>query len=68
LPGDADNVLSMLSSKKIPHQKLGVVTTNTLSIKTTGAELSWPSGTIYDDWFNAIRRAVESEAEPVRSL
>jgi phosphoribosylformylglycinamidine synthase len=67
-PGDAEKVLSMLGSKNIPHQRLGEVATKTLAIKTSGAELSWPVETIYDDWFNAIRRAVESEAEPVRSL
>jgi phosphoribosylformylglycinamidine synthase len=67
-PGDAEKVLSMLSSKNVPHHRLGEVATKTLSIKTADAELSWPVETIYDDWFNAIRRAVESEAEPVRSL
>ena len=58
----------MLASKGIPHRKLGEVATKTLSIKTSDAELSWPIEAIYDDWFNAIRRAVESEAEPIRSL
>jgi len=67
-PGDAEKVLSILSSKNVPHQRLGQVATTTLSIKTSGSELSWPIETIYDDWFNSIRRAVESEAEPVRSL
>jgi hypothetical protein len=60
--------MSMLASKNVPHQRLGRVATATLSIKTSGAELSWPIETVYDDWFNSIRRAVESEAEPVRSL
>jgi phosphoribosylformylglycinamidine synthase len=67
-PGDAEMVLSLLSSKNVPHQRLGAVARTMLSIKTSGAELSWPVETIYDDWFNSIRRAVESEAEPVRSL
>jgi phosphoribosylformylglycinamidine synthase len=67
-PDDADKVLATLGSKNVPHQRLGTVATTTLSIKTSGAELSWPVETIYDDWFNSIRRAVESEAEPVRSL
>jgi phosphoribosylformylglycinamidine synthase II len=66
--GDAEKVLSILNSRNVPHQRLGEVATKTLSIKTSGAEASWPIETIYDDWFNAIRRAVESEAEPVRSL
>ncbi|HYJ04792.1 MAG TPA: phosphoribosylformylglycinamidine synthase subunit PurL [Chthoniobacterales bacterium] len=67
-PSDAEKVLSMLSAKNVPHQRLGQVAASTLSIKTSGEELSWPVETIYDDWFNSIRRAVESEAEPVRSL
>jgi len=67
-PKDTEEILAGLRSKKIPHQRLGEVATKTLAIKTSGAELSWPVETIYDDWFNAIRRAVESEAEPVRSL
>jgi phosphoribosylformylglycinamidine synthase subunit PurL len=68
MPKDAEKVLSLLSSKKIAHQRLGEVTTATLSIRASGSELSWPIETIYDDWFHSIRRAVESEAEPVRSL
>jgi phosphoribosylformylglycinamidine synthase len=67
-PGDAEKVLSLLESKSVAHHRLGTVATATLSIKTSGSELSWPTETIYDDWFNSIRRAAESEAEPVRSL
>ena len=67
-PNDAEKITAMLASKNVPHQKLGKVTRNTLAIKLPGAELSWPIETIHDDWFNAIRRAVESDAEPVRSL
>jgi phosphoribosylformylglycinamidine synthase II len=63
-PSDADKVLATVAGKNIPRQKLGEVTADTLSIN----EFSWPIADIYDDWFNAIRRAVESEAEPVRSL
>jgi phosphoribosylformylglycinamidine synthase len=66
--GDAEKVLSLLRSKNIPHRRLGEVSPKTLSIKDSGSELSWPVETLYDDWFNAIRRAVESDAEPVRSL
>jgi len=63
-PNDAEKVLAALQAKKIPRQKLGEVTADTLSIN----EFSWPIAEIYDDWFNAIRSAVESDAEPVRSL
>jgi hypothetical protein len=54
----------MLATKNIPHQKFGAVGGDTLSIN----EFSWPLAEIYDDWFNAIRRAIESEAEPIRGL
>jgi len=63
-PGDAEKVFALLRAKNIPHQQLGEVSCDTLSIN----EFSWPLAEIYDDWFNAIRRAVESEAEPVRGL
>jgi phosphoribosylformylglycinamidine synthase len=65
---DAAKILAGLTSKNVPHQKIGEVTRDTLSIKLSDTELSWPIETLHDDWFNAIRRAVESEAEPVRSL
>jgi phosphoribosylformylglycinamidine synthase len=64
----AGKVLSRLEAKNIPHSRLGQVTPKTLSIKLAGSELSWPIETLHDDWFHAIRRAVESDAEPVRSL
>jgi phosphoribosylformylglycinamidine synthase len=67
-PNDTGKITAMLTAKNIPHQKLGEVTRDTLAIKLPDTELSWPIETIHDDWFNAIRRAVESDAEPVRSL
>jgi phosphoribosylformylglycinamidine synthase len=67
-PNNADKIIAILAWKNVPHEKLGEVATKRLSIKMPDAELSWPIETIYDDWFNAIRRAVESDAEPVRSL
>src|SRR5688572_29619823 len=40
-PGDAEKAHALLTSKSVPHQRLGLVATTTLSIKTSGAELSW---------------------------
>ena len=65
---DAKKITSMLTSKKVPHRQLGVVAEKTLRIKLAAEQFSWEIEEIHDDWFNAIRRAVESEAEPVRSL
>jgi phosphoribosylformylglycinamidine (FGAM) synthase-like enzyme len=67
-PSDAETIIATLASKNVPHQKIGEVTRDTLSIKLSDTKLSWPIEAIHDDWFNAIRRAVESDAEPVRSL
>jgi phosphoribosylformylglycinamidine synthase len=67
-PNGAEKIFAMLTSKNVPHQKIGHVVSRMFSIKLPDAELSWPIETIHDDWFNAIRRAVESDAEPVRSL
>jgi phosphoribosylformylglycinamidine synthase len=61
---DAEKILGLLQAKNIPHQKIGEVGGDTLSIN----EFSWPLAEIHDDWFNAIRRAIESEAEPIRGL
>jgi phosphoribosylformylglycinamidine synthase len=63
-PNDAERMLAMLHTRNVPHRKLGKVGGETLSIN----EFKWPVAEIYDDWFNAIRHAVESEAEPVRNL
>jgi phosphoribosylformylglycinamidine synthase len=65
---DEEKVVSTLTSKKVPHQQIGVIAEKTLRIKLGDEEFSWEIEAIHDDWFNAIRRAVESEAEPVRSL
>jgi phosphoribosylformylglycinamidine (FGAM) synthase-like enzyme len=67
-PGDAEKIVAMLTSKKVPYQQIGVVAEKTLRIQLGGEAFSWEIEAIHDDWFNAIRRAVESEAEPVRSL
>jgi phosphoribosylformylglycinamidine synthase len=65
---DVEKAVSILRSKSIPHSLLGHVANKTLLIKEPGAELSWSIVDLYDDWFNAIRRAVETETEPVPSL
>jgi phosphoribosylformylglycinamidine synthase subunit PurL len=67
-PAKADTIFKMLKSRSLPCMQLGEVTTGKLQISANGPEFSWPIETLHDDWFNAIRRAVESEAEPVRSL
>jgi len=67
-PNDAEKITALLRSKDVPHQKLGHVASKTLSLQMADGELSWAIETLHDDWFNAIRRAVEGDTEPVRSL
>ena len=62
--------MSMLQQGEIPFQQLGRVGGDQLRIHIGGEEFSWPVADLYDDWWNAIRRAVESDlaAEGIPSL
>jgi phosphoribosylformylglycinamidine synthase len=66
-PKNTERVLSELESKNIPHAQIGSVIADDLRI-TAGENLSWPVGELHDLWWNAIRRAVESDSEPIPSL
>jgi hypothetical protein len=44
------------------------VIADNLRISLNGESLSWPVAELYDLWWNAIRRAVESDSEPIPSL
>jgi phosphoribosylformylglycinamidine synthase len=67
-PAKAEQISTLLKSRSVPCMQLGEVVVDQLRISANGVELQWPIETIYDDWFNAIRRAVEGDAEPIRSL
>jgi hypothetical protein len=61
--------LSILPERVVPFQQLGTVGGDKLRIRVNGEVLSWPIADLYDDWWNSIRRAVESDAaEPIPSL
>src|SRR5581483_2724617 len=62
--------VSALQEKQIPFQELGKVSGNHLRIRVGIEEFSWPIADLHDDWWNAIRRAVESDsaAEGIPSL
>src|SRR4029077_16070204 len=64
------DTMSMLRVRQIPFQHLGRVGDNQLRIRLGSEEFSWQVGDLYDDWWNAIRRAVESAsaAEGIPSL
>ncbi len=54
----------------VPFQTLGKVDGDNLRIRVNKEDFRWSIADIYDDWWNAIRRAVESDssAERIPSL
>jgi phosphoribosylformylglycinamidine synthase len=67
-PENAEKTEAILRSENVPYKRLGRVQHDKLAITTADSELSWPISELYDDWFDSIRRAVEADTEPVRSL
>ncbi len=67
-PKNTELVLSELKSKNIPHAQIGSVIADDFRITAGGESLSWPVAELHDLWWNAIRRAVESDSEPIPSL
>ena len=69
-PENLQKTISMLQDRQIPFQQLGTVGGDQLHIRVGKEEFFWPVSDLYDDWWNAIRRAVESDlaAEGIPSL
>jgi phosphoribosylformylglycinamidine synthase subunit PurL len=69
-PEDLQKTMSMLQEREIPFQQLGRVGGDQLRVRIGSKNFSWPIGDLHDDWWNAIRRAVESDsaAEGIPSL
>jgi len=69
-PENLKKTMSILQEQQIPFQSLGKVGGNQLRIRVGSEEFSWPVGDLHDDWWTAIRRAVESDsaAEGIPSL
>jgi len=65
--GNVDNVISMLGKRSVPFQQLGQVGGDELRIRIDEQTFRWPVSEIYDEWWNAIRRAVGQE-ESIPSL
>jgi phosphoribosylformylglycinamidine synthase II len=63
-----ERTMSILREHDVPHQRLGKVGGDQLRIQLTGEKFSWPIADLHDDWWNAIRCAVEDETEPIPSL
>ncbi len=66
-PEDLDNAIAMLRARDIPFQQLGKVGSDALQIRVDEQTFRWRVAEIYDEWWNAIRRAVEQD-ESIPSL
>src|SRR6266540_2153640 len=69
-PENLAKTMSMLQERQIPFQQLGRVGGDQLRIRVGSEKFSWPTADLHDDWWNAIRLAVESDsaAEGIPSL
>jgi hypothetical protein len=59
--------MSILHRSNVPFEQLGRVGSDQLRIEVNERQFAWQIADLYDDWFNAIRRAVEQE-ESIPSL
>jgi phosphoribosylformylglycinamidine synthase len=67
-PDKLEKTLSELSTKSVAHTHIGSVSTNDLNIAVNDGAVKWSIAELHDLWFNSIRRAVESDSEPIPSL
>jgi phosphoribosylformylglycinamidine synthase len=65
---DAEKAMSILRERDVPVQRLGRVGEGDLRIRVNEESFRWPIASLYDGWFNAIRRTVEDETERIPSL
>jgi phosphoribosylformylglycinamidine synthase len=64
---DREEVKLFLTQSGISFEQLGRVGGDQLRIQINNTEFAWQIAVLYDDWFNAIRRAVDQE-ETIPSL
>ena len=62
-----DKAIAMLRERDVPFQQLGKVGGEELQIRIDEQSFRWRVVQIYDEWWNAIRRAVEQD-ESIPSL
>ncbi|HST29480.1 MAG TPA: phosphoribosylformylglycinamidine synthase subunit PurL, partial [Chthoniobacterales bacterium] len=69
-PKNLEKAISVLENAGVPFQRLGQVGGNQLRIEAAKQKFAWPIAQLYDDWWNSIRRLVESDscAEGIPSL
>jgi phosphoribosylformylglycinamidine synthase len=66
-PENLDKAIAMSREHDVPFQELGKVGGDELQIRINEQTFRWRVDEIYDDWWNAIRRAVEQD-ESIPSL
>jgi phosphoribosylformylglycinamidine (FGAM) synthase-like enzyme len=66
-PKELDKTLAILRDRDVPFQPLGKVGDDKLEIRMDNQTFRWPVAEIYDDWWNAIGRAVGQD-ESIPSL
>ena len=69
-PENLDKAESILRERAVPFQRLGKVEGDQLRIQVEDKKFAWPVADLFDDWWNSIRRVVESDssAERIPSL
>ena len=67
-PTDLEKTISILREINVPFEQLGEVTTGELRIRLNEETFRWPITDLYDDWWNAIHRAVESDTDRIPTL
>jgi phosphoribosylformylglycinamidine synthase len=66
-PENLDKTIAILRERAVPFQQLGKVGGDELQIRIGEQTFRWPVAEIYDEWWNAIRSAVEQD-ESIPSL
>jgi phosphoribosylformylglycinamidine synthase subunit PurL len=69
-PENLEKTMSILNNTRVPFQQLGKVGGKELRVQIGDQKFSWQIVDLYDDWWNSIRRLVESDssAERIPSL
>jgi phosphoribosylformylglycinamidine synthase subunit PurL len=65
-PEDLDSTMSILRQRDVLFKQLGKVCDDELRIQVTNESFAWSITDLYDDWWNSIRRLVESDASAER--
>jgi len=65
-PANVEKTMSILRERGVPSQKLGKIGGDQLRIQVNDQKFEWPIADLYDDWWNSIRRLVESDSSSER--